>query len=353
MIKAGFAILVISILMLLLYLYRFTNRAQATMIILISYALMITAYLGGSYYYYNTANSQHFFDPYYQVSPPKFKVPYIKEANEYRIIAIGGSTTRDPRKKEEENYPFLLQQLLQAKFPDKKITVLNGGMNWYCSKHSLMFYTEYAQLFHPDLVLVMDGINDVYRSFSPRDFAIGEFQPDYRHFYGASIHGAAPVSLEHSIFHAGQEDLTDYKKTKFPFSDFLAFNSFRQFETSLTGYIQADGAKCMLIMQPSIYQSTISDSVEKVLWFGKSLCNRNSNGQKTYPDAASMKTAMDSFVIAVKTISFQQNCLLLNADSGIPKTLSYFNDDVHYTSTGDSLLAQLVFNKIISAGIIR
>ena len=353
MIKAGFAILAISILMLLLYLYRYTNRKQATVVLLISYALIVTTYLGGSLYYYNVVNRHHFFDPYYQVSPAEFKVPFTKDANEFRIIALGGSTTRDPRKDENKNYPYLLQQMLQARYPGKKITVLNGGMNWYSSKHSLMFYTEYAHLFNPDLVIVMDGINDVYRSFSPRDFAVGEFQPDYRHFYGAAINGAVSPTFEHSIFCSGMDDLSDYKKAKFPFSDFLAFNSFKQFETSLTKYIQADSARCLLLMQPSLYQNPIADSIENMLWFDKTLCNKNRSGKKVYPDAASMKTAMDSFNAAVMDISVKHNCLLLNVAAQIPKTPEYFNDDVHYTAKGDSNLAQLVYDKIVESGLIH
>lgn len=338
--------------MLLLYLYRYTSRRQAIVILLATYALVTTVYLAGSIYYYHAVNRHHWFDPYYQVSPPEFKVPKAKAPDEYRIIALGGSTTRDPRKKEDENYPYLLQQMLQARYPGKKITVLNGGMNWFSAKHTLMFYTEYAHLFNPDLVIVMDGINDLYRSFSPRGFALGEFQPDYSHFYGASINGALSPTFENAIYARDADEIEDYKKANFPFSEFLAFNSFKQFESSLVKYIKEDSTKCLLIMQPSLYRYPIADSVDDKLWFGKYMCNTIRRNEKVYPDAASMKIAMDSFITAVKNISIQQNCLLLNADSAIPKTPDYFTDDVHYTRKGDRALARLAYGKIVEQGLI-
>jgi hypothetical protein len=148
------------------------------------------------------------------------------------------------------------------------------------------------------------------------------------------------------------DELADYKEVKYPFSDFLAFETFKQNETSLVKYILSDSAQCLLVIQPSLYYENAADSVNRKFWFGKYLCNEIKNGNKIYPDVSSMKMEMDSFTNAVNDVAIKNGAHVLNANEKIPKSTAYFYDDVHYTDAGAQKLAESVFNFIESGNLI-
>ena len=87
----------------------------------------------------------------------------------------------------EDTYPFKLQALLRQRYPDVTIEAQNAGNAWYTTAHLLIEYQLLVRQFEPDLIVVFEAINDLYRSFSPPWWAVGEFRPDYSHYSG-SVH---------------------------------------------------------------------------------------------------------------------------------------------------------------------
>ena len=102
--------------------------------------LLFLIYFFGHYYHY--ATHRHHFDPYLQMPPTKFdSISTHKSDSTFRVLCLGGSTTLNGRLQLTKRYPYLLHQLLAKQYPDKKIEVLNGGMDWYTTKHSIINYT--------------------------------------------------------------------------------------------------------------------------------------------------------------------------------------------------------------------
>ena len=58
--------------------------------------------------------------------------------------------------------------------------------------HLLIDYQLRVRQFEPDLIVVFEAINDLYRSFSPPWWAVGEFRPDYSHYLGPYIRFPGP-----------------------------------------------------------------------------------------------------------------------------------------------------------------
>ncbi|MBR9831819.1 SGNH/GDSL hydrolase family protein [Acidiluteibacter ferrifornacis] len=84
-----------------------------------------------------------------------------KEANTYRIICIGGSTTYGTAVEDYRNsYPYLLEQELKNSTP-KKIEVINAGVKGYSSFESLLNFQFNLLEFNPDLIIINHGINDL------------------------------------------------------------------------------------------------------------------------------------------------------------------------------------------------
>jgi hypothetical protein len=283
------------------------------------------------------------FDPFVQMPPDKFFLH--PEDSAIVVLCLGGSTTKDDRLSAEDLYPTILEALLsEALFP-QKVRVINGGKDWYTSKHSFINYTTYYRQAAPDIVIVMHAINDICRSFSPFEFSIGEFSADYAHYYGPSIRGAKPQSLYEFAYrrirgdYYFQKNHSDLKESKIPIENFLSLQSYRYYLSGLLQSILGDEAQCIVLEQPSLYEQQMEEETISKLWFGRTFCN---NKGKAYPDYASMKIAMDTFNIAADSICQQLGIDFLHLSSKIPKTLEYFTDDVHHTPLTTQIIAQSI-----------
>ena len=83
-----------------------------------------------------------------------------KSPSEFRIIAIGGSTTEDVGNEEGLHWPLWVErELHRAGFG--QVRVYNTGMAAYSSAHTLIRLAFDVLDYEPDMVLVMDNINDL------------------------------------------------------------------------------------------------------------------------------------------------------------------------------------------------
>jgi lysophospholipase L1-like esterase len=299
-------------------------------------------YLGGHYYYYQT--QEHLFDPFLQIPPNKYEFSSEKDTTTFRVLCIGGSTTRNVRLDTVNRYPSVLQRILNKKYPNKKIEVLNAGMDWYTSKHTIINYTVYARDFQPDIVIVMHGINDLYRSFSPATLAIGEYKSDYTHFYGPSINGAKPPTFESRINYVIRKFwyTPTLDPASFDISVFKSLKDFRKYMSNIVEILQNDGAEVILVSQPYFYKTEMSTEEEKVLWMDRGMCILDGK----YPNQETMALAMDAYNMSAAAIAAKYKTTFVHGEPAIPKDLDYFIDDVHFTSLGAKILAEKIAEKI-------
>lgn len=98
------------------------------------------------------------------------------EPGRHRILFLGGSTTAC-------RYPHLVRWLLEQQHAPASVFI--AGYDWHCSLHSLYKLETYADTVQPDLVVVLEGINDFYRGFTAPFFSLPEYREDYSHYAGA------------------------------------------------------------------------------------------------------------------------------------------------------------------------
>ncbi len=103
---------------------------------------------------------------------------YEKSANEIRIAAIGGSTTANLNLMFDENWPGFLGALIQQKFPNKKVQVINAGAPGFDTAQSIVNLSLRVMPFKPDIVIIYHAYNDL----KPINPAL-EFRPDYSHIH--------------------------------------------------------------------------------------------------------------------------------------------------------------------------
>lgn len=324
------------------------GRRKFTFAVIPTIGLLILAYFFFHYRYYWL--KQHPFDPYLQAPYPTVNISDYEE-DDFVILAMGGSTTRNIKLEEQDRYPHLLEQVLQQEYPSARIRVVNAGMPWYTSKHSLISYETYYQQLKPDMVIVMHAINDICRSFSPPEFAMGPFAEDYSHYYGPSIRAAQARTFEGSLIDFGlQYWFSSLRKKAYDFSldTYVSLNSYEQYVRRLVQNIQGDSAQVLLLEQRSLYKPDLSEMEQQALSFGKIYCN---NGSR-YASPESLGEAMQQFNQKAEEIAEEEGALFVQIGKKLPSELDFFRDDVHYTPHGTRRLAELVGEFIEQKGLI-
>lgn len=83
------------------------------------------------------------------------------QENEYRILALGESTTdKYISDRSDVSWPSQLQRMLSEKFPQVKFRVINKGLAATSSSLILKNVPDYLKTWRPHLVIAMMGIND-------------------------------------------------------------------------------------------------------------------------------------------------------------------------------------------------
>lgn len=305
------------------------------------------------YYHFPAYQKQRLFDPYLQIPHTKFTVPIEKGEYAIRILCLGGSTTEGfPT---EGSYPPLLEAILRARYPDFDIEVLNGGKQWYSTKHSLINYVTYCYRWKPDIVIVMHALNDLYRSFSPPSLALGGYDDQWTHFYGPSINGAkAPGTFEEVLWRGVSSRLIHRHEADYPLETYVSITMYEAYLRAIVRRVKDDGADVLLVSEPSLYKPEMSEQERKVLIFGQAFClTRRNDFTEEYPSYQSLANAMAGFNHIVENVASSEHAIFVNAAGGIPKHLQNFKDDCHYTKHGVTVVAEFIADRLIKSQVIE
>ncbi|HUT03863.1 MAG TPA: SGNH/GDSL hydrolase family protein [bacterium] len=93
--------------------------------------------------------------------------PYEKPENEYRILCLGDSFSEGYAVELKDLFTNLLQDALNGRNDGRKYRVINGGTAAYSTDQELLFYETEGHKYHPDLVVLLFCLNDVW--FNTRD----------------------------------------------------------------------------------------------------------------------------------------------------------------------------------------
>ena len=317
--------------------------------------LIIYTCFSVQYYYSQT----HFFDPFLQTGPPSI-TRSVDDKHTIRILALGGSTTRNARLDEHDRYPSVLQKLLQQHYPTLKFKVFNSGMDWFTSKHSLINYTTNLRDWSPHIVIIMHGINDLYRSFADPQFARKPYHRLWSHFYGPAINGALPPTFEKHILTQYLSSLYRWfskiriKEWDIELSRYLSLNDFKRHLGYLIHYIKSDQSNIILMTQPYLYKDNMNTKELSSLWFGRKFCKEKINFfHSEYPSPKSLLRAMQAFNNTTRSLALDEKIMLIDLEPKINKDLSNFSDDVHYTAHGSHQVAKVVATAMIHSEILN
>lgn len=88
--------------------------------------------------------------------------PLEKPAGEFRIVCMGGSTTYSLKIDDyKQSYPAFLEQTLHQK-GYRNVRVINAGVGGWTSWESMINFPLRLMQLKPDMIVVMDALNDIH-----------------------------------------------------------------------------------------------------------------------------------------------------------------------------------------------
>ena len=276
------------------------------------------------------------YHPFLQLLPQQ---NIINEGN-YNIICLGGSTT-EWKDINNQGWPVRLEKLLNKKYPNKKIKVHNAGKQWFTSLHSLINYQTNIRHFKPDVIILMHGINDLLVNADESYFSHKKFRNDYGHFYGAVNRIIDRKGFISEIL--GSIRVWYHKPRKIiELDNFPGLKPFKRNINTIIDLAYLDSTKVILISQPFLYRDDLTEREIKKLH----MVNKESYGMRSKWSVQTALKGMQKYNLCLKEISSRRKTDFIDLEKSIPKSLIFFEDDVHYTEKTFDLIAKTISDNI-------
>ncbi len=281
------------------------------------------------------------FHPYLQLVPQKYQPRSDSSSNTIRIFCLGGSTTELSDSKGND-WESRVEGILRNEFGLSNIEVYNLGREWYTTLHTLINYETNLRQYKPSVILIMQSVNDLLHNADFSVFSHDTFREDYGHFYGPVnriIHHGSLLDKVYSIviglwYSVPKEVITT---DKFP-----GIISFERNLNTIIELAKHDSTKIILMTEPSLFKSEMSADEISVL----GMLNVEAINEYKVWSIQTATNGMKQYNETMKKIAKKNDLPLIDLDSIVPKSLTYFRDDVHYTDTTFSLIAPFIAHEL-------
>ncbi|MBS4034575.1 MAG: hypothetical protein KGZ85_08930 [Ignavibacterium sp.] len=334
---------ILSISMVLLYILVYLKKIQLSSVILMFitfFILILLLYPFADYFYRKelSENSSNY-NSYLQINPP---VVNQIDSSKLNIFCLGGSTT-EFKDKNNRDWPGLLEKELLNKNGFSNVEVYNLGRQWYSTQHILINYILNLREHKPDVIIVMENINDMLHNADFSWLSNGEFRDDYGNFLGPLTRmikfGGFSEFLLKTINGLWYQD----KPIEIETNEFPGLKAFERNLNTIITLAREDDTKVILMTQPNLYKDTMS--VEEISSLGMIHGEAIGNGKKwTFTTGRNGMRLYNNKIREIANTT--DGVYLIDLELHVPKTLDYFYDDVHYTSKAYDIIAPYVAEKL-------
>ena len=300
-----------------------------------------------------------------------------KPADTLRVFCVGGSTTACLNLDDADTWPAQLQRMLAERFPDRRIEVVNCGVNAETTRGDINMIAHRVLPFAPDLVIMHPGINDWMISkapdYSPARTEVGSYRSGrYEYLYrklkwmgvkevlSASQLFRRMVYLKRGVAGDGGDDddwdiggksLVRLRRQQASRQVVPMTDELMQPRSELTDNLRlsmamcrARGARALLLTQPVLWEDNMPDEHRKLCWMGF-------NGDVTY-SPGDLEQMMSAYNAAMKGLADELGVPVVDAASVLPKDTSIFFDDCHFNVRGAERMAGLIADAIVQRGLL-
>jgi lysophospholipase L1-like esterase len=303
----------------------------------------------------------------HNIDPDRFEdsagraVSLAKPEGVFRILCLGGSTTYGVGADKSNSYPAQLEDLLHRVYAGcgVRFEVLNLGVMGYHSWHTrIRFEAELAAL-QPDLVLVMDAINDLVAS-TVADASLALEQEKDRllrltnsgskqggFLAGVDKYLAAHSSLYQLLQAAGrkiaQAGGTPPGDGEAAMRERIERFGYRDNMRRLIDEVRAAGAECTLVEYPWLAARTLPADAPEVMRQASAELYRF--GRDYFPQANAAVAGETGAAILTAQAAFDTVVAANPRRAG-----DYYFDEIHLTKYGNQLLARQILDQLPRVG---
>ena len=278
-----------------------------------------------------------------------------KPADEYRIFAVGGSTTECLFLDDKDAWPSLLQELLLESVPGRKANVYNTGKAGAASVDHIELTALRLVHLQPDMIVLFLGFNDQTRLLIDDNrldfdtptkiqtdipfwqFIATEFQMPRRIYYAIQRHDAEHVIYERTRAYdvaksAQAKPLWDKPMPSLDL-DYYANNL-----KTLISICKEHGIELLLVTHPDTWTTSDGRLVASHGYYAK--------GQYRYPKDQ-LHRQLQSINEITRQIAVANDIPCFDAAAALPPDSSAFYDDCHLNPNGSKLMANLLAKYIL------
>lgn len=286
-----------------------------------------------------------------------------KPPHTVRILCLGHSTTTQPTQSTEDIWSSILGKKLQERFSSRgtRIEVAARGYGGECVKQTLSWAQKNILKYQPDLVILLEGVNDFCWSRFAREVPAKDVRgqdPRQDHLLKVSqIYRRLNVlksrfELEDLIKKGGALDwhsqnlpalrkkYQDLTYAEVPHFDPRLIDEFSANLSSLLGFFRDAKIPVIVLGQPVLWKDRMSIEEKNALWFPVQTPGLN-NGVR--PSTGWLVNEMTVYNQVQQKVSEKFNAPYVDMDKKIPKNLQYFFDDCHLTDLGNVKVADVIF----------
>lgn len=280
------------------------------------------------------------------------------DGSEYRILAVGGSTTECAQLDETEVWTSLLERALESASDGRRVWVGNVGRSGMTTREHVL-HLEHLLPQYPriDVVLSLVGANDMlsalrqgsrYQPSKPDLSRAFVLFPGYSALWQTMLRVRLSWSARRTF---GPEDarglerarrarrearvwIDDLPELRAPLSEYR-----RNLEAT-ADIATARNVSLVLVTQPSRWRANASDADVRDFWFG--WVGEDWPTAEAYFTPGALERAMDAFNRALLDVCRERGLECVDAAAMIPKDATLFYDDLHFTEAGSRQLAEVL-----------
>ena len=212
----------------------------------------------------------------------------------------------------------------------------------------LIDYETNLRPHRPDIIIAMEGINDLLHNADFSYFSFKPFRGDYGHFFGPLKGFMTRKTFEESLlakfhsfwYHSPRENVQQ--------TQFRGLAAYERNLNTLMELAGLDGTDVVLMTQPNLYRQQMTEQETAAL----DMVHFEAVGAHFRWTPESARLGMEAYNGAMRSLAARRHAPLIDLEGRIPKTLEYFFDDVHYRDIGFDLVADGVFEGLEQSGII-
>lgn len=324
----------------------------------------------------------------YRTSSAGIRGPELGDDDEFRILAIGGSTTQNAYLDQSETWTLLVGQLLGPTSSGRPTWAGDVGRSGHTARsHVLQFQYLVPELPRIDVVLMLVGVNDLTAALrkgfayepdpplsDPEARAVqmrqaflrvpGRLHNRSTNYLGEGV-GPLKRTALYQLARAGRDAIRErrggtsqdrfgeiyvtWRGNRAAASEIYdslpdltpALRQYRGYLEDIASMAVDDGVRLVLITQPTAWREDMTDAERARLWLGGTGDFQTEPGH-AYFSTGALRRGMDAYNATLLSVCEEFGVECVDAAAGVPQDTLYFYDDVHFTEEGSRLVAELI-----------